>query len=69
MYQGSVLLPFLLEVVVDVDSELASKGVLSEMLYGVTQLEIEGVLNEMLYVDDLVLNGEMFVGLTDKFRK
>ena len=39
MHQGSLLLPFRLEVVVDVISELVR----------------EGALSELLYVDDLVL--------------
>ena len=42
MYQGSVLSPFLFAVVVDVVTELAR----------------EGALSELLYADDLVLMSE-----------
>ena len=53
MYQGSVLSPFLFAVVVDVVSELAR----------------EGVLSELLYADDLVLMYETIEGLTYEFLK
>ena len=47
MYQRSVLSPFLLAVVVDVVTELAR----------------DGALSELLYVDDLVLMSEAIEGL------
>ena len=51
MHQGSVLSPFLVAVVVDVVTELARKGVLSDLLY----------------TDDLVLMSERIMGLENKF--
>ena len=48
MYQRSVLSPFLFAVVVNVVTELAS----------------EGVLGELLYADDLVLMSERIEGLS-----
>ena len=53
MHQGSVLSPFLFAVVVEVVTELAS----------------EGVLNELLYVDALVLMSVIIEGLKNKFLK
>ena len=47
IHQGSVLSPFLFAVVVDV----------------VTDLAREGVLSELLYADDLVLMSETIKGL------
>ena len=51
MHQGSVLSPFLFAVVVDVVTEFAS----------------EGALSELLYADDLVLISETIEGLRNKF--
>ena len=51
VYQGSVLSPFLFAVVVDVVTEFAR----------------EGVLSELQYADDLVLMSETIEGLSDKF--
>ena len=53
MHQGSVLSPFLIAVVVDVVTELAR----------------EGVLSELQYADDLVLMNEIIKGLRNKFMK
>ena len=53
MHQGSVLLPFLFAVVVDVD----------------TELKREGVLSELLFCGDLVLVSETVEGLRNKFMK
>ena len=53
MHQGSVLSPFLFAVVVDVVTELAK----------------EGVLSEWLYADDLVLMSETIEELRNKFLK
>ena len=53
MHQGSMLSPFLFAVVVDVVTELAR----------------EGVLSELLYVDDLVLMRETIDGLRNKVVK
>ena len=53
MHQGSVLSPFLFAVVVDVVTEFAS----------------EGALSEFLYADDLVLMSETIEGLRNKFLK
>ena len=53
MHQGSVLSPFLLALVIDV----------------VTEFAIEGALSESLYADDLVLISETIEGLRDKFIK
>ena len=50
MQQGSVLSPFLFAVVVDVVTEFAR----------------EGVLSELPYVNDLVLMSEASEGLGDK---
>ena len=51
MHQGSLLSPFIFTVVVDVVTELAR----------------EGVLSELLYADDLVLMSETIEGLWNKF--
>ena len=51
MHGGSVLSHLLFAVVVDVVTEFARKGVLSELLY----------------VDDLVLMGEKIEGIRKKF--
>ena len=51
MYQGSVLSPFLFAVVVDVVTEFAS----------------EGALSELLYANDLILMSETIEGLMNKF--
>ena len=53
MHQGSVLSPFLFALVVDVVTEFAREGALSELLYG----------------DDLVLMSEIIDGLRNKFMK
>ena len=53
MYQGSLLSPFLFAIVVDVVTEFAR----------------EGVLSELLYANDLVLMSETIEGLGDKFLK
>ena len=53
MHQGSVLLPFLFAVVVDVVTEFAR----------------EGALSELLYADDLVLMSDAINGLRNKFLK
>ena len=53
MHQGSVLSPFLFAVVVDVVTEFAR----------------EGALSELLYADDLVLMSETNEGLRNKFLK
>ena len=53
MNNGSLLSPFLFAVVVDV----------------VTEFAIEGVLSELLYADDLVLMSETIEGLRNKFFK
>ena len=53
MHQGSVLSPFLFAVVVDVVTEFAR----------------EGALSEWLYADDLVLMSETIEGLRNKFLK
>ena len=51
MHQGSVLSPFIFAVVVDVVTELAR----------------EGALSELLYADDLILMSETIEGLRNKF--
>ena len=51
MHQGSVLSPFIFAVVVDV----------------VTQFAREGALSELLYADDLVLMSNTIVGFRNKF--
>ena len=51
IHQASVLSPFLFAVVVDVVTEFAR----------------EGALSELLYADDLVLMSETIVGLRNKF--
>ena len=51
MYQGSVLLPILYAVVVDVVTEFAR----------------ENAMSVLLYADDLVLMNETIVGLRNKF--
>ena len=53
MHQGSVQSPFLFVVVVDVVTEFAREGALSELLYS----------------DDLVLMSETIEGLRNKFMK
>ena len=53
MHQGSVLSPFLLAVVVDVVTEFAR----------------EGALSELLHADDIVLMSETIDGLRNKFLK
>ena len=53
MHQGSVLSPFLFAVVVDVVTEFAR----------------EGALSELLYADDLFLMSETTEGLRNKFIK
>ena len=53
MHQRFVLLPLLFALVVDVVTEFAR----------------EGVLSELLYADDLVLMSEMMEGLRNKFLK
>ena len=53
MHQGSVLSPFLFAVFVDVVTEFARRGALSELLYA----------------DDLVLMSETIEGLTNRFLK
>ena len=53
MHQGSVLSPFLFAVVVDVVTEFAK----------------EGALSELLYADDLVLTSKTIEGLRDKLLK
>ena len=53
MHQGSVLSPFLFAVVVDVVTEFAREGVLSELLYD----------------DDLILMSEIIDGFWNKFLK
>ena len=53
MHQGSVLPPFLFALVVDVATEFAR----------------EGALSELLYADDLVLMSETIEGLRNKFIK
>ena len=53
MHEGSVLSPFLYAMVVDVVTELAR----------------EGTLSELLYADDLVLMSETIEGLRNKFLK
>ena len=53
IHQGSMLSPFYVAVVVDV----------------VTEFAIEGALSELLYADDLVLISETIEGLRDKFIK
>ena len=53
MHQVSVLSPFLFALVVDVSTEFAR----------------EGVLSELLYADDLVLMIETIERLRDKFFK
>ena len=53
MHQGSVRSPFLFAVVVDVETEFA----------------IEGALSELLYADDLVMMSETMEGLGNKFLK
>ena len=50
MQQGSALSPFLFALVVDVVTEFAR----------------EGALSELLYADDLVLMGETIMGLRNK---
>ena len=52
MYQGSVLSPFLFALI-DVVSEFAG----------------EGALSQLLYADDLVLTSETMKGLWNKFLK
>ena len=51
MHQGSVLLPLVFAIVVDM----------------VTKNVRNGLLSEMLYADDLVLTCEMMEGLREKF--
>ena len=53
MHQGSVLSPFLFAVVVDVVTEFAT----------------EGALSELLYADDLILMSETIEGHRNKFIK
>ena len=53
MHQGFMLLPFLFAVVVDVVTEFAR----------------EGALSELLNADDLVLMSEKIAGLKNKFIK
>ena len=53
MQQGSVLSPFVFAVVVDIVTELAK----------------EGELSELLYANDLVLMRETIMGLRNKFIK
>ena len=53
MHQGSVLSPFLFAVVVDIVTEFAR----------------EGALSELLYADDLVLVCATIEGLRNKFTK
>ena len=53
MHQGSVLSSFIFAVVVDVVTEFAR----------------EGALSELLYVDDVVLMSETIEGLRNKFLK
>ena len=53
MHQGSVLLPLVFAIVVDM----------------VTKNVRNGLLSEMLYADDLVLTCEMMEGLREKFWK
>ena len=53
MHQGSVLSPFLFAGVVDVVTEFAR----------------EGALSELLYADDLVLMSVTIMGLRNKFLK
>ena len=53
VHQGSVLLPLLFAVVVDVVTENAR----------------EGLMEEVLYTDDLVLISEMMEGLKKRFLK
>ena len=53
MYQGSVLSSFLFALLVDVVTEFAR----------------EGALSELLYADDLVLMSETIKGLRNKFLK
>ena len=53
MHQGSVLSPFLFEVVVDV----------------VTSFARECMLSELLYADDIVQVSETIEGYRDKFLK
>ena len=53
MHQGSVLLPFLFALMVDV----------------VTKFDREGTLSELLYADCLVRMSDTIEGLTDKFLK
>ena len=53
MYQGSVLSPFIFAVVVDIVTEFAS----------------EGTLSELLCADGIVLMSETIEGLRNKFLK
>ena len=53
MHQGSVLSPFIFAIVVDVFTEFAR----------------EGALSELLYAGDLVLMSEAIEGLKNKFLK
>ena len=53
VHQGSVLLPLLFAIAVDVISENAR----------------EGLMNEILYADDLVLMSESIENLKEKFLK
>ena len=53
VHQGSVLLPLLFAIAVDVISENAR----------------EGLMNEILYADDLVLMNESIENLEEKFLK
>ena len=53
MHQVCVLSPFLFALVVDVVTEFAR----------------EGAISELLYADDLVLMSETIEGLKDKFLK
>ena len=53
MHQGSVLSPLLFAVVVDV----------------VTEFAIEGALSELLHTDDLVMMSDRNEGLRNKFLK